>query len=336
MKRQWIVIFTASVLAASLFSADARAELLHAFDPAAGEFPESVATDRWGNVYVSLISATGEVRRLTRDGEMVPHFRMEPPPPPESQGILGLTSDGGGRVYAAVASFDPSTHGVWRINRNGNGFRIPGTEAITFPNDLVFDRLGFLYVTDTVEGAVWRIGHNNGDGRPVERWVQDPLLMGDGSLGRASPLGANGIALGHKKLYVAVTEGARVVSVRISRDGSAGPVEVFAEHPDLLTIDGITTDRDGNLYAAIVALNGTELGRIMRIEEDAPPEPILGPEDGLQMPTNLTFGTHHPNHNSLYVANWDAAAADLDLTPMPALHSFEMEARGRPALCPAP
>lgn len=336
MNRQWIVTFTASILAGILFSTEARAELLHSFDPAAGEFPESVTTDRWGNVYVSLIGAAGEIRRLTRNGEMVPHFMMEPAPPPESQGILGLASDGGGRVYAAVASFDPRTHGVWRINRSGNGFRIPGTEAITFPNDLVFDRRGFLYVTDTLEGAVWRIGHNNGDGRPVDRWVQDPLLMGDGSLGRASPLGANGIALGHKNLYVAVTEGARVVSVRISRDGSAGPAEVFAEHPDLFTIDGITTDGEGNLYGAVVSLNGTQLGRIMRIEKDAPPESILGPEEGLQMPTNLAFGTRHPNRNTLYVANWDAAAGELGLTPMPALHAFETKARGRPALCPSP
>lgn len=336
MNRQWIVTFTASILAGLLFSADARAELLHAFDPAVGEFPESVATDRWGNVYVSLIGETGEIRRLTRGGELVAHFEMDPSPTAESQGILGLTTDGGGRIYAAIASFDPRTHGVWRINRNGNGFRIPGTEAITFPNDLVFDRRGFLYVTDTLEGAVWRIGHNNGDGRPVERWVQHPLLMGDGSLGRATPLGANGIALRRNNLYVAVTERARVVSIKILPDRSAGNVDIFAEHPDLLTIDGITTDRDGNLYGAIVALNGTALGRIMRIEEDAPPEPILGPEDGLQMPTNLAFGTHHPNHNTLYVANWDAAAGDLELTPMPALHSFETEARGRLALCPAP
>ena len=316
----------------------ANAEIIHAFDPAIGEFPESVATDRWGDVYVSLIGGAGEIRRFTRDGEMESFFQLDPPPPPDSQGILGLTTDGGGRIYAAVASFDPRTHGVWRIGRTGNGFRIPGTEAIVFPNDLVMDRLGFLYVTDTAQGAVWRIGHNNGFGRPVELWAQDPLLLGDGSAGRPVPLGANGIALGQQNLYVAVTEGARVVSIEIEPGPvrAAGEISVHVEHPDLFLIDGITTDRDGRLFGAVVSLNGMALGRIMRIEPDAAPQPILGPEDGLQLPTNLTFGTRGRDRNKLYVANWDAAAGELGLTPMPALHAFELEARGRPAMCPAP
>jgi sugar lactone lactonase YvrE len=335
MKRPIAIMLASAVLALPAVPEAARAELLHAFDPSAGEFPESVVSDRVGNVYASLTGDRGEIRRFTRDGDMTTHFELDPAPV-ESFGILGLATDGGFRIYAAVASFNPLTHGVWRIGRTGEGFRIPGTEQIRMPNDLVFDRRGFLYVTDTIEGSIWRIGKNNGDGRPVERWVQDPLLMGDGSAERAVPLGANGIALGRHKLFVAVTERAHVVSIDIQRDGSAGAVEIFASHPDLFSVDGLTTDRDGVLYGAIVSLAGEGLGRIMRILPDDAPEAVLGPEDGLQFVTNLDFGSHGPDRDTLYVANWDVIAGEFGLTPEPAIHAFELDALGRAAWCPAP
>ena len=319
-------IFTLLVIAATVLPA--RAEVIHAFDPAAGEFPESVATDLVGNVYFSLTGPAGTIGRVTPSGEMRIHFALEPAPSPDSFGILGLTIGPWGKVYAAVASFDPATHGVWRIDANGNGVRIPGTQAITMPNDLTFDHRGRIYVTDTLGGAVWRI---NVDGE-VAPWVEDPLLLGDGSSGRPVPLGANGIDFHADSLFIAVTEGARVVSVKIMSDGSSGQLEVMAEHPDLFLIDGIAADKSGRLLGAIVALNGTTFGRVMQIERGAAPEELLGPGDGLQLPTSIAFGRAGSEANKLFVANWDLAAGDLGATPMPALHQFEIP----PPLPPLP
>lgn len=335
MKRL-IANIVCTLLLAVVLAPRANAELVHAFDPAASEFPESVAPDHRGNVYVSMTGDRGEIRRFTSEGAMEVVFELDPAPV-ESFGILGLATDPFGRIYAAVASFNPATHGVWRINPDGGGFRIPGSEEIIMPNDLDFDARGNLYVTDTIFGAVWRIGSAGPDGRPVDLWVQDELLVGGGPVNENVDLGANGIAIDRGTAYVAVTERARVVAVDIQPDGTAGTPAVYAEHPDLLSIDGLDIDHLGRVYGAAVALRGQELGRIMRIRPDTAPEPVFGPADGLQLPTNLAFGTVRHGHQEIWIANWDVAAGQFGIDPQPALLKFKLRfslARDIPPITP--
>jgi hypothetical protein len=64
-------------------------------------------------------------------------------------GLLGLAVDASANLYAAVASFNPATHGVWRITRDGSGARLAGSQAMFFPNALAFDERGNLYVTSS-------------------------------------------------------------------------------------------------------------------------------------------------------------------------------------------
>ncbi len=315
--RSLLLNITAICLLAAIPGSNAGAEIIRSFDPSAGEFPEDVAPDRFGNLYVSITSDRGEIRRLDGQGGASTFFELDPAPL-GSFGILALTTDHYGHVYAAVASFHPATHGVWRIDSDGEGFRIPGTEEILMPNDLDFDRRGNLYVTDTIMGAVWRIEPSRPDGRPVELWIQDPALNPE------VDLGANGIAIDDREVFVAVTEGASVVRVEIESDGSAGTPEIFAQHPDLLAVDGLDIDHRGRLYGAIVGLHGEGFGRIMRIFPDAAPEPILGPEDGLQFPTNLAFAKRAMGQEQIYVANWDVVAANLGVEPKPAVHTFHL------------
>ena len=136
--------------------------------------------------------------------------------------MLGLAVDAKGEnVYAAATTFNPATHGVYRVTRDGAITRLPGSEAIAFPNGLAFDHR--LYVTDTVGAAVWRIPRH-GAGR---LWLQSPLLAGDGSIGFGFPLGANGIACRHSELVVGNTELARLVRIPIEPDGSAGSPSVW-------------------------------------------------------------------------------------------------------------
>lgn len=325
-----ILSITALVLAATLYASNAAAEIVASFDPAAGEFPEAVAPDRFGNVYVSLTGDRGEIRRLNGNGEIEAFFQLEPAPL-GSFGILGLATDHYGHVFAAIASFNPATHGVWQIEPDGTGFRIPGTEDILMPNDLDFDRHGNLYVTDTIMGAVWRIGTLQPEGRPVDLWVQDAVLHASGSLNQNVDLGANGIAIEENEVFVAVTEGARVVSIEIQPDGSAAQPEIFAEHPDLLAVDGLDIDHRGQLYGAVVGLRGQGLGRIMRIREDAAPEPVLGPSDGLQFTTNLAFSPRSRGRQEVFVANWDVVAQSFGIEPAPAIHAFRL---GPPTIRP--
>ena len=311
----------------------AGAEELVAFDPGLNEFPESVSADVSGNVYVSLQGSNGEIWRIKPNGEMTLHFRLDPLPPEGSLGVLGVRTDGPDKLFAAVASFDPATHGVWQIKINGKAHRVEGSEIMIAPDDLAIDDDGNIYVTDVVLGAVWRMSPDGNGGYTVQPWVIDPLLAGNGISGQGIPLGANGIAYHDGRIHVAVTERAHIVSFDVLNDGSAGPAEIYAAHPSLFTMDGITVDHEGTVYAAVVALGGVSLGRVMRIEEGQVPVEILGPADGLQLITSLTFGSHPTDCDYLYVVNWDVLAATIGLTPKPALHGFVLPYSGDATTC---
>lgn len=334
MTRQSInPIVLSLIFYAFLYVPTAGAEELVTFDPGLNEFPESVSADVSGNVYVSLQGSNGEIWRIKPNGEMALHFRLDPLPPEGSLGVLGVRTDGPDNLFAAVASFDPATHGVWQIKINGKAHRVEGSEVIFAPDDLVFDDDGNIYVTDVIVGAVWRMSPEEHGGYSVQPWVIDPLLAGNGIGGQGIPLGANGIAYHDGRIHVAVTERAHVVSFDILNDGSAGPAEIYAAHPSLFTIDGITVDHEGTVYGAVAALGGVSLGRVMRIEEGQVPVEILGPADGLQLITSLTFGSHPTDCDYLYVVNWDVLAATIGLTPKPALHGFVLPYNGDAITC---
>ena len=334
MTRQVFCSIVLSVIFyAVLFAPIAGAEELVAFDPGLNEFPESVSADVSGNVYVSLQGSSGEIWRIKPNGEMVLHFRLNPLPPEGSLGILGVRTDGPDKLFTAVASFDPATHGVWQIKINGKAHRVEGSEIMIAPNDLVFDDDGNIYVTDVILGAVWRMSPEGHGGYTVQPWAFDPLLAGNGILGQGIPLGANGIAYHDGRIHVAVTERAHIVSFDILNDGSAGPAEIYAAHPSLFTIDGLTVDHEGTVYGAVTALGGVSLGRVMRIEEGQVPVEILGPADGLQFITSLTFGSHPTDCDYFYVVNWDVLAATIGLTPKPALHGFSVPFSGPAITC---
>ncbi len=113
------------------------------------------------------------------------------PHPLGSQGLLGLAIDRFGNLYAALASFNPDTHGVYRIGPDGTDIeRLTGSENIAFPNALTFDIYGRLYVSDST-GAIWRYVDGTFGNDP---WTQDPLLepLPNDPFGFPLP-GANGI-----------------------------------------------------------------------------------------------------------------------------------------------
>jgi sugar lactone lactonase YvrE len=334
MTRQVLKSIILSVIFyALLYTPMVGAEELVAFEPGLDEFPESVSADVSGNVYVSLRGGTGEIWRIKPNGKMALHFRLDPLPPEGSLGILGVLTDGPSQLFAAVASFDPATSGVWQIKINGKAHRVEGSEIMIAPDDLAIDDDGNIYVTDIILGAVWRMSPEGHGGYTVQLWVIDPLLAGNGIADQGIPLGANGIAYHDGRIHVAVTERAHIVSFDVLNDGSAGPAEIYAAHPSLFTIDGITVDSEGTLYGAVVALGGAALGAVMRIEQGEVPVEIFGPADGLQFPTSVTFGSHPTDCNFLYIVNWDVVAPLLGVEPKPALHGFSFPYSGDAKTC---
>ncbi|MEA3336767.1 MAG: SMP-30/gluconolactonase/LRE family protein [Chloroflexota bacterium] len=273
---------------------------IQTYDPTASEFPEGIATDKQGNVFVS-VAPLGQIHKISPDGAKALFYQF----PPEAQ-VTGLAVDAPGNLYVCVftGGTDLSTQGVWRISRTGEATHLPGTENIFLPNALAFDKRGNLYVTDTYvpgstppAGAIWRIPR---DGE-AHLWLQDwEFLGGVGQIPGYPPLGANGISFRHNGLYVASTEKGIVAYVPVLPDGSPGDLSIVAQGPELVMIDGIALDSHGTIFAALVGQD-----RVVAVDPaSGSVTELAGPDDGLDGPASLAFGVGNGERKDLYFTNY--------------------------------
>ncbi len=275
------------------------------YDRDVGERPEGIVMDRAGNLYVTL-APRGEIQKIDRFDSQTLFATFETGPGP---GPLGLEVDVRGNVYVAVASFNPASHGVWRVSCDGSKTRLPGSQGIFWPNALAFDELGNLYITESLTslappggGRVWRVAP---DGM-AEIWANDTLLRGIPSLPPPSPpLGANGIACRHGKVYVANTSRGQILRIPVNLDGSAGPVEpvtsgILAGDFSLFPLDGIALDVRGNFYALVIGFH-----KLVRLLPDGSLPTVLADDsDGLDFPASAAFGTGRGTRTTLFITNF--------------------------------
>ena len=293
-------------------TAAAQVQTLALFDPSKGEFPEGVAVDKRQHLYVGL-ALTGEIRRFDPQGAPSTLTTL----PVGAGFLLGLATDAPGAVYAAVASFDPATHGVWRVERDGLQERIAALPPNGVPNALAFDNTGDLYVTDSALGAIWRIPRGGG----LELFVQHPLLEPQGC---SFAPGANGLALSQRSLLVANTCSGRIVRIPITHDGSAGAPTTLIERNDLIGADGVALDVRRNIY--VVMFGGPAGGRLVRISPDGRLEELAGEADGLTGPASLAFGTGRDSRKAMFITNFDL----FSTTPNPTLVRVDVGIPGQP------
>ena len=277
------------------------------FNSGTGEFPEELAVDRDGNIYVGM-APTGEIRRFTPHGEASTFAQL---PKPGDGFMLGLEFGPGGDLYVAMSSFDPETHGVWRVSADGATVeRFAALDTKGFPNVLEFDSKGNLYVSDTIGGGVWKVDRQGN----ATTWKTDPLLLGNVPPGPVGfPIGSNGVLLdtAEENLYVAVTEKARIVRIPVNPDGSAGPAETFVEDAGSLAgPDGMTWGPSGKIYVALV---GSDAVAVVSPDGQVT---TLASGGSLQNPSDVSFGVGEDS-NTLYVANF-AVFRLLGFAPGPA------------------
>jgi sugar lactone lactonase YvrE len=209
--------------------------------------PEGLAIDPAGNLYAASNSDTattvGHICVVDPTGRLTDVINV----PAGRVPVIGLLGElwKDGQLYVLdqaddnapdgrLLKVDPRTHTVTTV-----------ADGFAFPNAIVEDAHGNLYVSDSLQGRIYRVSP---DGTQVAVWVESASLL---SSNPDLPVGANGMAFdrnGHF-LYVANTGNRQILRIPITSTGTAGPVQLFA--------DGATIDRQlGNTTP--VALNAAD------------------------------------------------------------------------------
>src|SRR5262249_13032937 len=117
--------------------------------------------------------------------------QFAPMAPPKGY-LLGLALGKTGEIYAGLASFSPSVQaGVYQVSKDGKTTVLFASDpGLVFPNGLVFDSTGNLFVSDSPSGSIFKIDAN----KTITKWISHPLLQGDPAgpckAGLGLPLGA--------------------------------------------------------------------------------------------------------------------------------------------------
>jgi len=270
------------------------------------QHPEGItANPANGDIYVSTFTAPFKLLRYNRHGRLLSQRDFGQP-------LLGLEFDrNNNKVYITnVGNFVGVDSKIQRVAADlsnledvaiiphvgapASNFEVKNPDGssdfITFgdnahvPNALVFDGTGSLYISDSFQGAIFKIA--NVAACNIKTCKVDTVAHG-GLLATVGfpPFGANGLAFNSKEtvLYAANTGDDRVLSV----DPKTGAVSVFAE--SLNGADGLVFDaRSGLLWVCanqadeVVALNEkgrivAKLGEFRGINRDGTPDGLLFP-----------------------------------------------------------
>jgi len=218
--------------------------------------PEGIAVDPKGNLYASSNSDTatiGHVCAFDSRGTLIDIIEVPTGTSPVI-GLLGELFEAGHGLYVVDQADNIAPNGrLLKINPRTHAVTVLAT-GFAFPNAIAQDRHRNLYVSDSLTGQISRVAP---DGSSNTVWIDSHLLRTDNP---DQPVGANGLAFdrNHRFLYVANTGDHRILRVRVEPDGSAGPIEIFADGATLnhqvgitqalAGADGIQFDVQGNLY----------------------------------------------------------------------------------------
>lgn len=302
-------------LGGGVASANSGPETLFTYDPTIGELPENIAITKRGTKYVSF-PPRGEIRAITPDNQSqatIATFDIG-----DGTGVVGLEVHPIGTLFACLVTFntpESDTHGIWRVTPDGETSLFAALGDGTFPNDILLDGDSLL-VTDTIGGAVLRVSEG-----AVSEWVADPLLEGTGSAGFPFPIGANGIAeASDGTVYVANTEQGHIVEIPVNPDGSAGTPEVFVADGTLFASDGLAIDTKDNLYVGVIGQD-----TVVRVTQDERLETLATAADGLDGPSDVTFGTSRGEQKDVFITNFALLSMED-----PSLMKLDVGVPGRP------
>ena len=276
--------------------ADADGVVRFATLPPGPGFPEGIAADRAGRIFVATFDFTNPnvIYVLDRNGKVDATISLTGVLP------LGMEFDAAGNLY--VANFGGGT--ILKFSPPFNSGSLP---AQTFDvqcapacglNAITFDAAGDLYVSDSFGGNVFKLDMPSGvpstfiDGSNP---LYDSLKPGNHGFPQ---FGANGLAFdaAGQNLYIANTADDRVLRYNVA----SGALTTFAESVN--GADGIAFDHKGRLWVAanqadeVVALNAN--GRIVERVGSFQGVGNDGAAKGLLFPASIVI-----SRGNVYVTN---------------------------------
>lgn len=124
----------------------------------------------------------------------------------------------------------------------------------SIPNEMAFDDDGNLYITDSLQAAIFRVPAGGGE---PELWFQSPLLAG--SLQAPLPFGANGIKISPDRDYVYVVDTfdpadpslGHVYRIPLVDAPAQGEIELFHTFAGFAVPDSLVFGESGKLYVSL-------------------------------------------------------------------------------------
>ncbi|MEA2423296.1 MAG: hypothetical protein QOF55_2395 [Thermoleophilaceae bacterium] len=215
------------------------------------------------------------------DGQLTREYTVEGQTPGASHGVQVAAIDAKGRLYlldqhpARVLILDPATgkqttYGTFKdVPPCLPGAATADCSATTMDNEPEPDYAawgtdGSLYVTDYLQGLIWRVPPGGGEAKV---WLTDPQLDG-------SQFGPAGIVLmpDHKTLMISTSAGGvatpgdpttgKLYTVPIGVDGKPGTLKKLWESGPREGPDGFALAASGNVYLALVGPGANQIVEI--------------------------------------------------------------------------
>ncbi|MCP5108850.1 MAG: hypothetical protein GY950_36035 [bacterium] len=277
--------------------------------PEAPGFPEAIAIAQ-GKLYVTTPATFGTagtgpskifVYRLG-SGDLVDTIVIQGEDLALEHALSGIAVDRKNRVYVINTQL-----GILRISKRGNTYTQelwspafpdlnPYDPLIPLPNDMVFDARGNLYITDSLQGVIWRVTPGQ---RVPQLWFQAPELM----IMNEFQMGPNGIRLSPGRDYVYFIYSAslpgdqtpaagRVYRLPLVDTPSVSDLQLVYTYPYFDVPDGIAFDRKGRLFVVLAGANAIS---ILNIDEpDGTTIPYVFEENRLTGPTGSAIPYMQP------------------------------------------
>jgi sugar lactone lactonase YvrE len=224
--------------------------------------PEGLTIDALGNFYTAVDldgSTTGTVCVFDGSGRFQ-HTLSVRPGPAGVVALIGLHFEPPRTLFALDTADGNAPNGrVLKIDTQTSAVQVIAS-GFAFPNCVIADADGNLYVSDSALGTINRMSQ---DGSNNVVWASDPLFLTNGF----PPVGINDLAFdaSGRNLYATNTGDSRVLRIPIQPRGSAGPVAIFADGATIDSTqnttdalhgaDGLAFDVLGNAYVAANQIN---------------------------------------------------------------------------------